>query len=181
MLFANQFRNLYCSNPDNCNADFRDYGRLDRCLHNIPYSSGKRRSQLYSEYSAGNAIEALRSKVQASAVAVRDGKEAEIFSRNVVPGDIVRLSAGSLIPADARIIECEDFFVTQSILTGESLPVEKSSEACDEDASIEERSNCLYMGTNVHSGSATAVIISDRRGYSVWKYSEDAFAQASGD
>ena len=160
MLFANQFRNpivvilIIATLISGITGDWTDAFIIFLIVLASAVLS------FTQEYSAGNAIEALRSKVQAKAVAVRDGKEVEIFSRNAVPGDIIRLSAGSLIPADARVIECEDFFVTQSILTGESLPVEKSSAACDEDASIEERVNCLYMGTNVHSGSATAVIIS---------------------
>ncbi len=113
----------------------------------------------FQEYSASNAIEELRAKVQAKTIVLRDGKPIEIPSIKVVPGDIIKLSAGSLIPADGLILESLNFFVNQSILTGESLPSEKKAEVVSEDASMEERINCVFMGTNVQSGSATVMVI----------------------
>jgi len=111
------------------------------------------------EYSASNAIEELRAKVQVKSIVLRDGKSIEITSREVVPGDIIKLSAGSLISADGLVLESLNFFVNQSILTGESLPSEKNTEVVSEDASMEERKNCVFMGTNVHSGSATVLVV----------------------
>lgn len=111
------------------------------------------------EYSASNAMEELRAKVQVKSIVLRDGKTIEIPSREVVPGDIIKLSAGSLIPADGLVLESHNFFVNQSILTGESLPAEKNSEVVSEDASIEARTNCVFMGTNVHSGSAMMLVV----------------------
>lgn len=73
----------------------------------------------FQEYSASNAIKKLRAKVQSKTVALRDGKPMEIPSTRIVPGDIIMLSAGSLIPADCLILESVYFFVNQSILTGE--------------------------------------------------------------
>lgn len=112
----------------------------------------------FQEYSASNAIEELRAKVQVKSVVLRDGKAVEIPSGQLVVGDIVMLSAGSLVPADGLVLECLDFYVNQSILTGESLPAKKSSEAVSEDADMENRTNCVFMGTNVNNGSATIII-----------------------
>jgi P-type Mg2+ transporter len=111
------------------------------------------------EYSAGNAIEDLRSKVQAKTTVLRDGKEIEIPSKKLVLGDIVKLSTGSLVPADGLILDSMECYVNQSILTGESLPSEKTPAPAPADASLENRTNCVYMGTNVHSGSATMLTV----------------------
>ena len=113
----------------------------------------------FQEYSASNAIEQLREKVQTKVTVLRDDNPIEIASVKVVPGDIIKLSAGSLIPADGLIIESLNFFVNQSILTGESIPSEKNPTIVPEDSSIEERINSVFMGTNVNSGSATVVVL----------------------
>ena len=113
----------------------------------------------FQEYSASNAVEELREKVQVKSVVLRDGKQIEIPSKFLVTGDVVKLSAGSLVPADGIIMESLGFFVNQSILTGESLPTEKKAGIVLEDASTEERTNCVFMGTNVKSGSATVLIV----------------------
>jgi P-type Mg2+ transporter len=112
----------------------------------------------FQEYSASNAIEELRLKVQIKSVVLRDGKSVEIPSKELVTGDIVKLSSGSLVPADGLVLESLYFFVDQSILTGESVPAEKMTGVVAPDASMEERTNCVLMGTNVHSGSATVLI-----------------------
>ena len=111
------------------------------------------------EYSASNAVEALRSKVQIKSTVLRNGQPMGISSKAVVPGDIVTLSAGSIIPADGLILECDDFNVNQSIFTGESLPADKKAGEVSEDADLAERKNCVLMGTNVHSGSATVLVV----------------------
>lgn len=111
------------------------------------------------EYSAGNAVKELRSKIQIKSAVLRNGKPSEIPSSMVVPGDIITLSAGSLIPADGLILECQDFFVNQSILTGEAFPVEKKAETVPEDATLAERRNCVFMGTSVRSGSASMLVV----------------------
>ena len=110
------------------------------------------------EYSASNAVEELRSQVQIKTTVLRKGKPFVISSNLVVPGDIITLSAGNLIPADGLILECHDFYVNQSILTGEAFPVEKNADIVPEDANLAERKNCVYMGTNVRSGSATMLV-----------------------
>ncbi len=99
------------------------------------------------------AAESLRREVGLTAVVRRDGEWREIPRREIVPGDVVRLSAGNLIPADARLIEARNFHVQESALTGESLPVEKSVET-----SAEANRNLVFLGTSVISGTATAVV-----------------------
>jgi Mg2+-importing ATPase len=76
-----------------------------------------------------------------------------------VPGDIVQLSAGSLIPADGIVLETRDFFVNQAVLTGETFPVEKEAGPVDANAGMPERVNTVFMGTSARSGSARALII----------------------
>lgn len=111
------------------------------------------------EYSANHAIEELRSRVQLQSTVLRHGKPVTIPTRFVVPGDIVLLSAGSLIPADGLILQSDDFFVNQSILTGEVQPVEKKSMIISEVSSLAERDNCVFTGTNVYSGSANMLVV----------------------
>lgn len=111
------------------------------------------------EYSASHAIEELRSRIQLQSAVLRDGKSTSIPTRSIVPGDIVLLSAGSLIPADGLILQCDDFFVNQSILTGEALPVEKKPVPVPEISTLADRDNCVFTGTNVYSGSATMLVV----------------------
>ena len=80
------------------------------------------------EYRAGRAAEALRKRVATTATTFRDGTKQDIEVSELVPGDVIHLSAGDIVPADARIISAKDFFVDQSALTGESFPVEKTAE-----------------------------------------------------
>lgn len=113
----------------------------------------------FQEYAASNAIEKLREKVETKTIVLRNGQQIEIASTKVVPGDIIKISTGSLIPADGLLLDSRNLFVNQAILTGESLPTEKKVAVLAEDATIEERINCVFMGTNVHSGSASVLVI----------------------
>jgi len=112
------------------------------------------------EYRAGRAAEALQKRVATTATALRDGTKQDIGISELVPGDVIALSAGDIAPADARIISVKDFFVDQSALTGESFPVEKTAAPLsDTDVSDSTRwNNYLFMGTSVTNGTATAVI-----------------------
>src|SRR6516164_7868636 len=104
------------------------------------------------------AIAQLRDSVAPTATVLRDGNWTEIQRRDVVPGDIIRLSAGDLIPADARLLTARDRFVQQAALTGESLPVEK--EATGAPASTTAAAvNMVFLGTSVVSGAATAEVV----------------------
>ena len=112
------------------------------------------------ETKADNAAAKLKAMISVTATVVRDGQARELPLRELVPGDVVKLSSGDMIPGDVRLISAKDLFVIQATLTGESLPVEKA-DAPDtrEKASAIERHNLCFLGTSVESGSATAVII----------------------
>jgi Mg2+-importing ATPase len=107
-----------------------------------------------------NAVEALGKRVQSHAEVLRDGKEIEIQISEVVPGDIILLRAGSIIPADIRLLTVKDFFVSQSVLTGESLPIEKKSESQDlTNGLVFELLNACFQGSNVLSGTARGIVV----------------------
>lgn len=111
------------------------------------------------EYRAGNAIEKLRSQVTIKSKVLRGGKPEMVPSEQVVPGDVVMLSAGSLVPADGIVLETNDFFVNQAVLTGEAFPVEKTPGIVPAEASLVERTNCVFMGTSVRSGTVHVLIV----------------------
>jgi len=111
------------------------------------------------EYSAGNAVEKLRSQVTVKSNVLRNTKPIILPSEQTVPGDVVLLSAGNLIPADCIVLEAKDFFVNQAILTGETFPVEKIPATVAANASLAERTNCVFMGTSVSSGTAKVLIV----------------------
>ncbi|MGD0037873.1 MAG: magnesium-translocating P-type ATPase [Bacteroidota bacterium] len=112
------------------------------------------------EYRADIAAAKLRAMIHVTTTVVRDGVEQEVPISHVVPGDIVKLAAGDMIPADIRLLSCKDLFIMQSSLTGESLPVEKFDAHMDGiDCSPLEFHNLCFLGTSVESGSATAVVI----------------------
>jgi len=112
------------------------------------------------ETKADNAAAKLKAMIKVTATVIRDGQVKEIPLQQLVPGDIVKLSAGDMIPGDVRLIAAKDLFIIQGTLTGESLPVEKS-EACDlrPNVSSIEHTNICFLGTSVESGAATAVIV----------------------
>jgi Mg2+-importing ATPase len=112
------------------------------------------------ETRSSRAVEKLQKLVKTTVTVLRDGKEAEVPLEDIVPGDIVILAAGSLIPADLRILSAKDFFVTQSALTGESMPVEKGADTNQPATRAPfDFSNACFMGSNVLSGSARGVVI----------------------
>jgi len=113
----------------------------------------------WQERGATNAVEKLLSIVQIKITALRDGKPSDIPLEKTVPGDIVILSAGKIVPGDSAIIECKDLFVDQAALTGETFPAEKNASLVSPQASLSERSNTLFMGTHIVSGTAKAVIV----------------------
>ncbi|MEX2411701.1 MAG: HAD-IC family P-type ATPase, partial [Candidatus Paceibacterota bacterium] len=112
----------------------------------------------YQENRAENAIERLRSYIKERAIVIRDGKKQEVDASQLVPGDIIYLTYGNRIPADARLIESKNLSVDESILTGESLPVSKSLNELSEGTDLPERKNMIFGGTVVVEGYATAVI-----------------------
>jgi len=112
------------------------------------------------EYRAGKEAEKLSEMVRATATVYRNGKSREVKIREIVPGDIVDLFAGDMIPADLRIISCKDLFINQASLTGESFPIEKIAEPLqNKNGSIAELRNIAFMGSSVVSGTALGVAV----------------------
>jgi Mg2+-importing ATPase len=111
------------------------------------------------EYTAHAAAAALNQRIKTRTKALRDHREQSIPIDEVVPGDVILLSAGSLVPADARVIEADDCFVSESALTGESFPVEKSAGELPAETPLGKRHNCVYLGTNVRSGTLRCIVV----------------------
>ena len=112
------------------------------------------------EIRSSNASEKLKSMIRTTTCVVRDGKNIEVALDEVVLGDVVKLASGDMIPADLRILKCKDLFVGESSLTGESEPIEKTYKPLTFDhMNALELSNLAFMGTNVVSGTATALVI----------------------
>jgi Mg2+-importing ATPase len=112
------------------------------------------------ETKANTAAAKLKAMIRVTATVVRDGQPKEIPLQHLVPGDVVRLSAGDMVPGDVRLVSAKDLFVIQATLTGESMPVEKT-DACDLRPNVSpiERSSLCFLGTSVESGAASAVIV----------------------
>ena len=112
------------------------------------------------ETRADAAAAKLKAMISVTATVIRNKEAREIPISQLVPGDIVQLSAGDMIPADVQLITAKDLFIIQATLTGESLPVEKV-EAPDtrQDVGLLERSNSCFLGTSVESGTAKAVVV----------------------
>ncbi|MFA5108486.1 MAG: magnesium-translocating P-type ATPase [Candidatus Micrarchaeia archaeon] len=113
----------------------------------------------YQEYSAQDAAEKLRKLIRNTATALRNSKYKEVPLKYLAPGDVIRLSAGDLVPADCRIISCRDFFINQASITGESVPVEKTGKPADSGTQITDMLNAVFFGSSVVSGSAQAIVV----------------------
>lgn len=115
------------------------------------------------ERKSEKALENLRKYVRYSAKVIRNGQRAVVDSRELVPGDVVELTVGDIVPADLRLIECENFTTNESTLTGESLPVEKTAGLIKAKPIPQELSNFAFLGTSVLSGLAKGVVVSTGR------------------
>jgi Mg2+-importing ATPase len=112
----------------------------------------------WQEHSASNAVEKLLAMVQITAAVFRDGNEKEIPVEDIVPGDIVMLNAGDIVPGDCMILESKDLFVDEAMLTGETFPVEKDVSVLPADTALSKRTNAVWMGTHIVSGSAKVLV-----------------------
>lgn len=112
------------------------------------------------EAKARKAMDALQKMVSLKSKVKRDNKLVEIEPADIVPGDIIALESGDRVPADARLVEAQNLKTNEAAFTGESMPSEKYTGSVSHDASITDRTNMVYMGTNVTSGRAAAVVIS---------------------
>jgi Mg2+-importing ATPase len=113
----------------------------------------------WQERGAADAVEKLLAIVRIKASVLRDGMQQEIPMEDVVPGDVVLLNAGNAIPADCLILESRDLFVDEATMTGETYPVEKNAALLPLETPLAGRTNCLFMGTHVISGTAHAVAV----------------------
>jgi Mg2+-importing ATPase len=116
--------------------------------------------RFFQEMRADNAAEKLKAMVNTTATVVRDGKDAEVPLKMLVPGDIIRLAAGDMVPADVRVLTAKDLFLNQAALTGESMPVEKkAAPTSGEIRNPLELPNTCFLGSNIESGTASAIVI----------------------
>jgi Mg2+-importing ATPase len=113
----------------------------------------------WQERGAAHAVEKLLTIVQTKAEVLRNGKPVEVSFEEIVPGDIVILSAGGTLPGDCRILESTDLFVDEAALTGETYPIEKAAGVMPPETPLSQRTNALFMGTHVVSGTAQAVVV----------------------
>ena len=117
----------------------------------------------FQEYRASTAVEELKKRLALTCRVIRDGVEQEKPVSTIVPGDLILLSAGNLIPADGVVIEAADFLVSEASMTGESFPVEKRRGAVKPDAPITERTNSVFLGASVRSGTARVLVVETGR------------------
>jgi P-type Mg2+ transporter len=113
----------------------------------------------WQENSASNAVEKLLSIVRIKTSVIRDGIAKEIPIEEIVPGDVVILKAGDIIPGDGLVLESKDLFVDEAMLTGETFPVEKMAAVLPVETLLGQRTNALWMGTHVVSGTTNALIV----------------------
>ena len=113
----------------------------------------------WQERGAARAVEELLAMVQVKGMVQRQGKAREVPVEEIVPGDAVLLNAGDAIPGDCLILESKDLFVDEAVLTGETFPVEKAAGVLPAETPLSQRTNTLFMGTHVVSGTASALVV----------------------
>lgn len=111
------------------------------------------------EYASQRAAAALERGLSTHTSVIRQGQLLRLPLADVVPGDIVQLTAGSLVPGDGLLLHATDFFVSEAVLTGESFPVQKHVGTSAVDATLSHRANCVFLGTNVRSGTARCLVV----------------------
>jgi P-type Ca2+ transporter type 2C len=127
------------------------------------------------DYKAEKSIEKLKKMNVKKAKILRDGQVNQILAKNIVPGDIIFLEEGDMVPAGARIISCKNLKVDESILTGESTGVSKENSILKEDAQLADRINMLYTNTTVSRGKATAIVVATGLKTEVGKIAEEIY------
>lgn len=124
------------------------------------------------ENKAEKALSAIKNLLSLKANVLRDGERFEVNSNNLVPGDIIFVSTGDKIPADVRLVECENLRVEESVLTGESLPVKKSPEKIDGEAVLGDRTNMAFSSTSVTAGTGIAIVVATGKNTEIGKISK---------
>jgi Mg2+-importing ATPase len=127
----------------------------------------------WQERGATNAVKKLLAMVEIKATVIRDGRITELAADQTVPGDIVVLSAGEMVPGDCRLLEAKDLYANEATLTGETYPVEKMAAELAIDTPLPQRTNCLFMGTNIISGNGKAVVVKTGKSTEFGKISEE--------
>jgi len=113
----------------------------------------------WQEYAAAGAVARLLAAVQVKVQALRDGNERDVPVDEIVPGDVLALNAGDVVPGDSRVLESKDLFANEAALTGESYPAEKLAGVMPATTALAGRTNVLYMGTHVVSGTGRALVV----------------------
>ncbi len=113
----------------------------------------------WQEYGAAGAVAKLRAVVETKTCVLRNGAESSVPLEEIVPGDVVLLSAGGIIPGDCRLLEARDLFVNEATLTGETFPVEKSPGLLAPGAALAQCTNAVFMGTHAVSGNGKALVV----------------------
>ena len=130
--------------------------------------------EFIQEEKAGREAKKLSEMVRVKTCVIRGGKEHKVSMHNIVPGDIIKLQAGDLVPADLRLIEANDVFNNQSTFTGESFPVQKFSGKLEiENPTIQECNNILFMGSSIVSGTGLAVVVQTGKDTEFGRLSKD--------
>jgi Ca2+-transporting ATPase len=124
------------------------------------------------EYQARKSMEALKSMDKLTGRVLRNGREKEIDAEGIVPGDIVLLASGALVPADLRLFQVSELQIKESPLTGESVPVDKNTEAVEESAPTADRTNMAFKGTSVSRGKGKAVVVATGMDTEIGKVTE---------
>ena len=117
----------------------------------------------FQEHRAGQAVDALLAQVRIHVEVLRDGREVAVPTDDVVTGDVVVLRAGDIVPADGRIVDSHSLLVDESALTGESYPAEKSAGTTAPEAPLSKRTNAVFLGTHVVSGTGTVLVVTTGR------------------
>jgi Mg2+-importing ATPase len=126
----------------------------------------------WQERGASNAVDSLLSMVRIKAAVLRDGSVQEIPIEMIVPGDIVILNAGDIVPGDCVLLESRDLFVDEAMMTGETFPVEKSVGVLKAESPLGQRTNSVWMGTHVVSGTGRALVAGTGKSTECGKLSE---------
>lgn len=158
-LFARQFRNPLLAILIVAGVVSAFFGQVTTAVIVISIILLSALLGFYDEYKSEKAVEHLRKKVSLKTVVLRGGVEEEIPVRDVVPGDVVLLSVGNIVPADLRLIKSKELQLNEAAITGESLPVEKHAGLIKaRTAVVQDLRNCAFMGTIVASGSGVGVV-----------------------
>ena len=113
----------------------------------------------FQEHRASAAVQALKRRLALTCRVMRDGVERTEHTSTIVPGDLIVLSAGNLIPADGLVIEAKDFLVSEANMTGESFPIEKQPGTVKPEAALSARTNTVFLGASVRSGTAKVLVV----------------------